>query len=149
MEFWYGISGEWIFLLNPALWLLLLHPAILFFVLRRRVSLVLLIFLICVTSPLLSWILTFLYYSCVELIAELLVDSVTGEYIMYHQPDGPADIMLFLYGWVPSIFLVPFWLAVLLLASLWWKAVKVLRGRGTYGNAKCAQFSGSSGTTPH
>ena len=130
MEFWYGVSGEWIFLLNPAIWLLLLHPAILFFVLRRRVPLGLLILLICVTSPVLSYIFTFLYFSCVELIAEHLVDGGTGEYVMYHQPNGPAMIVLALTAWVPSIVLVPFWLIVLFFGSLVLKAVRLLTDHG-------------------
>ena len=112
------ISGEWIFLLNPALWLLLLHPAIIFLLLRRRVPWGLLVLLICVTSPVLSYIFTFLYFACVEVIAEHLVDSATGQYVMYHQPNGPAMMLLALTAWAPSIVLVPFWLIVWLFGSL-------------------------------
>ena len=126
MTLWYGISGEWIFLLNPALWLFWMHPAILFFVLRRKVPLGLTILLICVLSPFLTWILSLTEFSCIESIAEHLADSGTAEYVRYLHPSGPAMTLLVLFGWVPSIILVPFWLIVLLFSSLVLKGIRLL-----------------------
>jgi hypothetical protein len=131
MAIWYAISGEWIFLLNPALWLLFLHPAILYITLRRIIKdTIPLILIICILSPFLSWFFSILNISFEDMILEYLINRGATEYVSYYHSDGPSNIVTALFGWAWSIILVPFWLIVLLFASLISKDIKRLYNIG-------------------
>ncbi|HCO93950.1 MAG TPA: hypothetical protein DIU00_08375 [Phycisphaerales bacterium] len=131
MAVWYAISDEWIFLLNPALWLLFLHPAILYVILHRIIKdIVPLILIICILSPFLSWFFSILHLSFEDMILEHLINRGAGEYLPYYHSDGPSNIVTALFGWAWSFILVPFWLIVLLLASLISKDIKRLYNKG-------------------
>ena len=122
MSLWLAISGEWIVLLNPALWLLFLHPPILFFALRRVIRHpVPLILVVCLLSPLFSWIFSILGIHC--------ENEILGRLGYYHS-SGPGNVLLALFGWTCSFFLIPFWLAVLFATFIMVKAIQQLRSIG-------------------
>mgnify|MGYP001050956189 CR=1 FL=1 len=127
MAVWYAFSGEWIFLLNPAMWLLFLHPAILYITLRRIIKdTIPLILIICILSPFLSWFLSILNLSIQDMILEHLINRGAGEYSSYYSSDGPSNIVTALFGWIWSFILIPFWFIVILFASLISKDIKRL-----------------------
>jgi len=127
MSVWYAISGEWLFLLNPALWLLFFHIPILFFLLRRKMKHpVSLIIIVCLWSPVLSWIFSVLNLGFEDLILEHLISRGATEYMPYYHSDGPGNVVTVLFGWAWSFILILFWAIALSLAYLVRETVRQL-----------------------
>jgi len=132
MAVWYAISGEWLFLLNPALWLLFFHIPILFFLMRRKIKHPApLILIVCLWSPVLCWIFSILNLGFEDFILERLISRGDTEYLPYFYDDGPSNVVTFLFGWAWSFILIPFWAITLLFYYLLREAVRQIRSSGT------------------
>jgi len=117
MSLLYALTGEWIFLLNPALWILDLHPAIVFLLAIKYKCRCPVIFT-CLLTVILSGIFVVPYILCHDMFLDFLINNVSRSYTVHNTDNGIRLIIATFFGWTYSIFLIPFWFLVLFLPWL-------------------------------